>query len=92
MNDEEPPRSAAARRAAELALVRVVHHYGRETLHSDKAIANWGPRSLLRRLDFGQLLRAHKGEGRYVELKIAPFDCDDDTSVCSGRTHVTRKS
>lgn len=28
MNDEEPPRSAAARRAAELALVRVVHHYG----------------------------------------------------------------
>lgn len=46
----------------------------------------------MRRLDFGQLLRAHKGEGRYVELKIAPFDCDDDTSVCSGRTHVTRKS
>lgn len=43
MNDEEPPRSAAARRAAELALVRVVHHYGRETLHSDKAIANWAP-------------------------------------------------
>ena len=28
MNDEEPPRSAAARAAAELALVRVVHHYG----------------------------------------------------------------
>ncbi|WP_204801735.1 hypothetical protein [Mycobacterium riyadhense] len=28
MSDEEPPRSAAARRAAELALVRVVHHYG----------------------------------------------------------------
>lgn len=26
--DEEPPRSAAARVAAELALVRVVHHYG----------------------------------------------------------------
>lgn len=43
MNDEEPPRSAAARQAAELALVRVVHHYGRETLHSDKAIANWAP-------------------------------------------------
>ncbi|CMA70131.1 Uncharacterised protein [Mycobacterium tuberculosis] len=30
--------------------------------------------------------------GRFIELKIAPFDCDDDTSVCSGRTHVTRKS
>ncbi len=28
MNDEDSPRSAAARSAAELALVRVVHHYG----------------------------------------------------------------
>lgn len=28
MSNEEPPRSAAARRAAELALVRVAHHYG----------------------------------------------------------------
>jgi hypothetical protein len=28
MKDDEAPRSAAARRAAELALVRVVHHYG----------------------------------------------------------------
>jgi hypothetical protein len=28
VTDEEAPRSAAARRAAELALVRVVHHYG----------------------------------------------------------------
>lgn len=28
MTDEEPERSEAARRAAELALVRVVHHYG----------------------------------------------------------------
>jgi hypothetical protein len=28
MKDNETPRSAAARRAAELALVRVVHHYG----------------------------------------------------------------
>jgi len=28
MSDEEPQRSAAARRAAELALVRVAHHYG----------------------------------------------------------------
>ncbi|MGN7779306.1 nucleotidyl transferase AbiEii/AbiGii toxin family protein [Mycolicibacterium sp. 22603] len=28
MSDEETPRSATARRAAELALVRVVHHYG----------------------------------------------------------------
>ena len=28
MNDEDSPRSAAARAAAELALVRVVHHYG----------------------------------------------------------------
>src|ERR1700694_370727 len=28
MNDEDPPRAAAARAAAELALVRVVHHYG----------------------------------------------------------------
>ena len=28
MSDAEPPRSAAARQAAELALVRVVHHYG----------------------------------------------------------------
>lgn len=91
MNDEEPPRSAAARRAAELALVRVVHHYGRRPSTVTKPSLT-GPRSLLRRLDFGQLLRAHKGEGRYVELKIAPFDCDDDTSVCSGRTHVTRKS
>lgn len=27
IGDEDPPRSAAARRAAELALVRVVHHY-----------------------------------------------------------------
>jgi hypothetical protein len=28
MKDDETLRSAAARRAAELALVRVVHHYG----------------------------------------------------------------
>jgi hypothetical protein len=28
VSDEEPPRSSTARRAAELALVRVVHHYG----------------------------------------------------------------
>src|ERR1700739_5167014 len=28
MNDEDSPRSAAARAAPELALVRVVHHYG----------------------------------------------------------------
>jgi hypothetical protein len=28
MNDVEPIRTAAVRRAAELALVRVVHHYG----------------------------------------------------------------
>lgn len=28
MTDQEPPRSATARAAAELALVRVVHHYG----------------------------------------------------------------
>lgn len=28
MNDDETPRSAVARAAAELALVRVVHHYG----------------------------------------------------------------
>jgi hypothetical protein len=26
--DDEPPRSQAARKAAELALVRVAHHYG----------------------------------------------------------------
>lgn len=28
MTDDDPPRSATARAAAELALVRVVHHYG----------------------------------------------------------------
>lgn len=28
MPDDEPPRTQAARAAAELALVRVVHHYG----------------------------------------------------------------
>lgn len=28
LGDDEPPRSQAARKAAELALVRVVHHYG----------------------------------------------------------------
>ena len=38
MNDEDSARSAAARAAAELALVRVVHHYGGRLARGDVAL------------------------------------------------------